>query len=183
MESRHSVIISKAILEDAESITSIQAITWLATYPNAELSISEESIRKRIEGTNGERIASRIEKWRSIIASSGSKTGQTYIARINDKVVGFGSARITEANQRMIGALYVLPEAQGRGVGRKLMQKVLGWLGSNQDIYVTVASYNHKAIKFYKSFGFRVTDRPVEDTAAQVSGDIEIPEIEMVLNS
>ncbi len=173
--------ITKATVDDVEAICEIQAVTWLDTYPNPELGITKAAIRQRIEGANGQNKLPRIAKWRSIITASGPGTGQTYVARLDGQVVGFGSARIDEQNRRTIGALYVLPEAQRLGVGRKLMRHILDWLGSDQDIYVIAASYNDKAINFYKSCGFQMTSRHVVDTAAQATGDIEIPEIEMVL--
>lgn len=51
--------------------------------------------------------------------------------------------------------MYVAPEAQGKGVGSKLMNQVLDWYGRDQDIYLEVVSYNQNAINFYKRFGFR----------------------------
>ncbi len=177
------ITINKATVDDAKAIRDIQAITWLATYPNSALGITRQAIRERIEGANGEKIAGRITKWCSILETSGPGIGQTYVARIDGKVVGFGSARIDENNQSTIGALYVVPSAQGLGVGKKLMAAVLAWQGSDQDILVIVASYNHKAIRFYQSFGFAPTGRVKAAGHAPETGDVELPETEMILRT
>jgi predicted GNAT family N-acyltransferase len=65
-------------------------------------------------------------------------------------------------------------------VGAQLMQQCLTWLGSDHEIFVVVASYNNKAIEFYRRFGFVETGKHIEDTSAKERGDKEIPEIEMV---
>ncbi len=175
------ILLTKAVSADAEAIRDIQATTWLDTYPNPELGITEQDIRLRVEGVNGERIAPRIEKWRQIISETGP-TKEIFVAKLDGKVVGFGAAGLdNDNNKHNVTALYVLPDAQGFGVGSKLMQRILKWLGSDHDIYVIVASYNQKAINFYAKCGFQPTSRQVKDTPAQESGDAEIPEIEMVL--
>ena len=54
----------------------------------------------------------------------------------------------------MLSAIYVLPEYQGRGVGRQLMEQGMEWLGSNKDIILDVVSYNDKATAIYEKMGF-----------------------------
>lgn len=177
------VVITKAAPDDAEAICDVLTTTWLDTYPNPELGITESDIRYRLEGENGERIAKNIEWWRENIRTVGPNYTM-YVARIEDKVVGMTSAGIdTTNNRRSVMAVYVLPEAQGIGAGAKLMQAALDWLGDTEDIYVVVASYNDKAINFYKRFGFMETGKQIEDASAKASGDKEIPEIEMVLRT
>jgi hypothetical protein len=43
---------------------SVQAQTWLVTYPNPELGITREGLRRYREGEDGERIAERIARAR-----------------------------------------------------------------------------------------------------------------------
>lgn len=172
-----SVVIERATPEDAEGINSVLRQTWLDTYPNEEAGITEEDIRLRVEGKNGERIPARIQRWKDNIEDKdGSKA--VYVARLNGKVVGMTAPGIIDG-RRKVGAMYVLPEAQGMGIGGKLMQKVLEWHGDSEDIFLAVASYNQKAIEFYKRFGFEQTDTVIEDEG-DVYGNTKIPEVEMV---
>ena len=87
------IVIEKARIKDAEVICQVQSETWLATYPNPQIGISEQAIRKRIDGHRGQKIAGRINKWRSIIKNSGPATSQTYVAIQAGQIIAFGSAR------------------------------------------------------------------------------------------
>ncbi len=171
-----SIVIELATPEDAESVNTVLRQTWLDTYPNEEAGITTEDIRLRVEGRNGERIPQRIKRWKDNIESN-DRSKAVYVARLNSKVVGMISPVIIDG-RRKVGALYVLPEAQGMGIGSMLMEKGLEWHGNN-DIYLAVASYNQKAINFYKHFGFEQTDTVIEDEG-DVYGNTQIPEIEMV---
>jgi len=53
-----------------------------------------------------------------------------------------------------IGAMYVLPDYQGRGIGTRLMQEALAWLGTQQEITLWAAVFNPRPIAFYQRFGF-----------------------------
>lgn len=50
--------------------------------------------------------------------------------------------------------LYVLPDCQGRGVGRALMQSVIDAFVPAEEIRLLVNSGNHAAQKFYARCGF-----------------------------
>lgn len=176
----NEIVITQAFPEDAETVCRIQSQTWIDTYPNAELGITEEDIRVRLEGENGERTTKKIDRWRQIIESADDKH-TVFVARLGGVATGFIAPRTDEDNKHRIGALYVLPEAQGKGVGTALMEKALEWLGKNDDIYLCVVAYNTNAIKFYERFGFIKTDNQVVDESAISGGFKELPEFEMVL--
>ena len=61
--------------DDAAAIWSVQAQTWLATYPNDELGISREGLRRHLEGEHGERIAERIDRTRLRLAAHAADLG------------------------------------------------------------------------------------------------------------
>lgn len=174
------IVIERAKPEDAEAVAEVQRITWQATYPNAEAGITEEDIRLRTEGEHGERIPKNIENWRRHIEASDGSIA-VFVARYCGKVVGMTAPGFIEGRRR-IGALYVLPDMQGKGIGSGLLKKALEWHGGEEDVWLNAASYNTKAINFYKRFGFEQTDAVVIDNG-NVYGDKRIPEIEMVLRA
>jgi GNAT superfamily N-acetyltransferase len=174
-----SIIVEPAKPSDAEEVFDVQRLTWLDTYPNDEADITEEDIRLRVGGKNGELIPKKIERWKRTIEGQGDENCAVFVARLNDKVVGFVAPGFIEG-QRRVGAIYVLPEAQGKGAGAKLMKKALEWHGNSDDIYLHVADYNHNAITFYKQFGFIETDKKITDDVAKLNNSKSIPEIEMV---
>ena len=178
---KQATIVEPAIPADAEGVFNVQRLTWLATYPNADAGITEDDIRIRVEGEYGELIPQKIERWRNGIEATGSERA-TFVVHDDSKVVGFVAPAIIEGKRR-IGAIYVLPEAQGRGVGGKLLRKAIEWHGREEDIFLYVANYNQNAIEFYKKNGFVETDTKIKDEVAQLGNSKEISEIEMVLRA
>jgi ribosomal protein S18 acetylase RimI-like enzyme len=175
-----NIIIEPAELEDAAAIVEVQRATWLDTYPNKAAGLSYENIRRRVEGENGERIAERVEKWRHRIISQ-KDDPHAFVARIDGEVVGIVFPSVIDGQPR-VGSLYVLPSAQGKGIGGQLLREVFKWFGDKTDIYLRVAAYNENAIKFYQKYGFEFTNHEVIDDGNVIDGK-QIPEREMVRKS
>ena len=176
--------IEPATPEDAKAIVDIQRQTWLDTYPNEAADITEHDIQLKLAGEHGELIPSRIERWRQRISSPESHQG-VFIARMGEEAVGFTAPAIMEG-QRRIGAIYVLPKAQGKGIGIQLLRKAVDWHRQQapaEPIFLHVVSYNQKAIRFYERFGFKKTGKTVSDEIAKLPSGKTIPEIEMKLDS
>jgi len=66
------------------------------------------------------------------------------------------------------GHIDLLPRAQGRGLGRRAMEVMLGALGAQgvPGIHLGLSARNGKALGFYERIGFRVADPPgiLDDT-------------------
>lgn len=142
-----------------------------------ELGITKEDIELKFSKDNTAEGRKQIEEWKKRYSDDNERR---WVAKNENQIVGFCVAGKEKGGNR-IYAIYVLPDFQGAGRGKELLQKSLNWLGGEKDVYVNVASYNTKAIKFYKRFGFVKTGRVVhsEGVDSLPSGKI-IPEIEMV---
>jgi ribosomal protein S18 acetylase RimI-like enzyme len=70
-----------------------------------------------------------------------------------DNVLGFASG-YRKAATIWIKKLYVLPEAQGRGVGRALMQTVMDAFAPAAEVRLFVNGKNRSAQDFYARCGF-----------------------------
>lgn len=172
-----SIVLARA--EDADGIFDVRRDAWLQTYPNVAEGITEEDIKLAVDGANGEKRERSIERFQRSLESE-HNTWTRYVAKENDTVIGF-VAPDTTSGQRRVGALYVSPSAQGKGVGHMLLEKAIAWHGRDEDIFLHVATYNEKAIAFYKKHGFVLTEADVTDFAATLPSGNVIPEFEMIL--
>jgi len=166
--------------EDVKRIREIARDAWVEIYPNETHGIDRGDIEV-IDWFNEDELEKRRKKIRE-----GKEDAHTWVLK-DEKgdVVGFckvskdGHKTGTEG-QREIDAMYVVKELHGRGLGKKLMEKALEWLGTDGDIRLEVVSYNSNAINFYKRFGFKETDLPVSDKRTQLPSKKQIPRIVML---
>lgn len=169
-----SIEIASAIPADAEAITNIQVTTILATDPNEAAGITHENMRRRVAGEHNEKIALKNDMWRKDIETQDANHA-VFVAKLDNKVVGFVAPRFDDRGRRILGGLYVLPEAQGHGIGTRLLNQALDWHGRDQDIYLKVVEYAD-AVRFYEQFGFK----PTGETAPLIdSNGPPLPRIEM----
>ncbi|WP_304198731.1 GNAT family N-acetyltransferase [Flavobacterium alvei] len=84
-----------------------------------------------------------------------------FLAYKNDICLGFISCENNYQNKKVtrLHKIYILPEAQGKGVGNALIEKVVGFAKENQSevISLNVNKFN-KAVSFYKKIGFEVVE-------------------------
>jgi len=168
--------IHDATPSDADGVRYVQQCTWLATYPNAELGITKEDIEARFHASSEEAIKQRQTQQQRI---NSDPLVHLWVAKEAKRIVGFCLAK-KEGPQNRIQAIYVMPEYQGTGIGKRLLQTALDWLGSQQEIVLNVASYNHQAINFYRRFGFVPSGRPAHSGVTKLPSGVVIPEIEMI---
>ncbi len=179
VEKRESepVIVNIAIPEDAEGIGKVLYETWLATYPNEEAGITREVIESVVSvQLDPEYIVERAKK----IAEIDPAVRLFLTAKVAGTVQGIATANKYPDGRQKIGSLYVLPEAQGKGVGAALAQRMLDWFDLSEPVHLTVATYNVNAIHFYERFGFEVTDEEVQSEAATLPNGKVIPEVAML---
>lgn len=166
-----ATIIRPAIIQDAEGIARVQKLTWFATYPNAEYDITLADLELK-DFDSPAAIAGK-RQW-----VGGTDTSRTWVGESGATVVGFCSARrVLKVHE--ISALYVLPDFQGDGVGKRLMLTALEWLGTAEPVQVDAAVYNHRAIAFYQSLGFAVQGPSITTTGNLPNGKV-MPEITLI---
>lgn len=91
--------------------------------------------------------------------------GGRFLAFAGDHAVGLAGLNrnsIPRASHRAeVGPFYVIPDAQGTGAARALMQALLDHASAKNiwQIELFVNEENNRAIAFYKSFGFEQTGR------------------------
>ncbi len=160
--------------EDVEAIRKIIRNSWLELYPNETYGIIAEDI-SAIDWFNPESL----ERRRKEIIENG-ETIHTFIFK-NDKKEIAGFCKVLKSEDYgEIDAMYVVPEFQGKGLGKKLLEKAFEWLGSDLDVKLVVVKYNTNAIEFYKKMGFMETANKVDYKGTKPAGDKEIPRIEMI---
>jgi ribosomal protein S18 acetylase RimI-like enzyme len=166
-------IISDAIPDDVPEMLSVRRITWLATYPNRHYGISANDLKDNLDKINADSLI----RWQKRIAEDTSS--HTWFAKFQSRIIGFVSAS-KDKDCNHIRALYILPDYQGKGIGKQLMQTALGWLGNNLKISLDVVTYNEKAINFYRKFGF-VENGPTQTCeAGNLANGKHLPEIGMI---
>ena len=78
--------------------------------------------------------------------------GKGWVCECDGQIVGFAIADLKEEN---IWALFIDPKFEGKGIGRKLQQKMLDWYFSQDKSYVWLGtSPNTRAEQFYRKSGW-----------------------------
>lgn len=100
-------------------------------------------------------------------------TCRAWIAEIDGQPIGFSFAN---AADRMVFGLFVLPEFEGRGAGRALLQQAENWLWSqgNTEIHLfTGNNPNLRAYGFYQHLGWEVEQGDLLQAAVQSDRQIK----------
>lgn len=133
---------------DESEIIQLLKETWLATYPNEEHNITREDILKKDWASK-----ERLEKWKKIISENGKSGVFSFVAKEGNKIVGFCQV-VKEKDYNELKIIYVLPEYQGKGIGKMLANRAMSLLDFSKNTIIEVVEYNKGAIEFYKKLGF-----------------------------
>jgi ribosomal protein S18 acetylase RimI-like enzyme len=174
-----TIVLRDATPDDHDGIRTVQRRTWLATYPNAALGITSADVEAVFDDPTEEARQQREERWRGINATP---LAHLWVAESDAEIVGMCLARKHDQKYH-VQALYVLPEYQRQGIGKRLLQAALDWIGTARPITLNVAAYNDHAIAFYQRMGFTFSAAPAESEVARLPSGTVIPELEMVKNS
>lgn len=137
-------MIRNMIEADIEAIQHVAAISWHATYEG----IIPRDIQKQFlqQAYSVERLNERLVNT------------NFYVAVEDEEVVGYANFSVPRDNGEVeLAAIYVLPSAQGKGIGSKLLAHGIEQLAPRV-IYLNVEKENLIGRQFYEARGFEVTD-------------------------
>ncbi|MGY6703329.1 GNAT family N-acetyltransferase [Roseinatronobacter sp.] len=98
----------------------------------------------------------RLLEQRQLIEDEYLPKAETWVASYSGNTIGFISLLDT-----FIGGLFIAPERQGLGAGRKLVAHALAQKGA---LSLEVYTANEQAVRFYSALGFsEVSRRDVDD--------------------
>lgn len=166
-----------AVPDDAQGIRELEYETWMRTYVSDKSKITESDIewyfktfKKFLTPRSIEKLALEIEEL------SGDQ--HALVAKDESgKIIGFAwLMKRSDANE--LGAIYIHPEYQGMGLGKKIWNEAKNFFDPQKDIILTVQENNTNAIEFYMNLGFIDTTKKIENLTFP-SGAI-FREIEMI---
>lgn len=153
------LLLREPTMGDVPALARVHVDTWRHAYrgivPQAHL--------------DGLTYASYEERWRRILADA---TGKRFVAEIDGDVIGFvavGALREPVPGYTgEVRAIYVRPEAQGRGAGRALLREGAGSLArqGHRTMLLWVLADNKPGRAFYERLGGRV----VAEQAFEIGG-------------
>jgi ribosomal protein S18 acetylase RimI-like enzyme len=172
----NDIQITDATASDVEGIQAVFDETWLSTYPNEEAGITREDI---LDIRKGSLDPERLQKRREHFANPPANQ-KFVVAKEGGKVIGLCSLlRLEKCNK--LSTIYILPQYQGKGIGRRLREAVVPFLDQEKDTTVSVAIYNKNAIAFYEKLGFVDTGKRFSDEKFRMKSGNLIPEMELRL--
>lgn len=143
--------VRSATLADAPAITRVRVHTWQVGYAHIFPNDALEALSNEREPV-----------WRRALIADPPARTHTLVADEAGRVTGFaqlGPARLESDDSESIGelfAIYVLPEASGRGIGQALMAEALNRLrgGGFSEAILWVLEDNLRTRRFYERSGW-----------------------------
>lgn len=83
-----------------------------------------------------------------------TEKGKGWVYEIDDEIVGFAIADLEEEN---VWALFLHPEFEGKGIGKKLHHHMLSWYFTQKEKMWLGTEPNTRAEGFYRKMGWRKT--------------------------
>ncbi len=143
-----NITINKAVVEDIPVIQQIVYKTWPVAYENILSETQLKYMLLLIYSTDA-------------LKKQFQEGQQFYISESNNKPVGFAAFGLYETNNSntiyKLHKLYVLPETQGKGTGKTLLEFVIDNVKKlNAASLILNVNRNNKAIDFYKKMCFTI---------------------------
>lgn len=143
------ITISEATLNDIKLIQEIAHITWPVTYGEI---LSKEQLDYMLEMIySDEALAAHFHKKEQLFYLISEEETTLGFIGIEHQYKGEETTRIHK--------IYLLPETQGRGIGKKVIEEIerLALENKSKALSLNVNRFN-SALGFYKKIGFDVMD-------------------------
>ena len=138
-------MIRSATVDDAEAIAFIHVRAWQRAY--ADIFPAEFLEKLSIEA--------RTAAWQQLLAEN---QNTTIVKEFDGVIAGWASGGVSRdadaIDELEIHAIYVLPDYWGRGAGAELMRGMETIFAPRSKTTLWVLQDNHRAIRFYKHFGY-----------------------------
>lgn len=80
-----------------------------------------------------------------------------YVAEAEAQIVGFANfSKVKEEGEMELGAIYLLPEFQGKGVGTALLYEGIANAQTASKVFINVEKENEKGVTFYQAKSFKM---------------------------
>ncbi|MFA1820926.1 N-acetyltransferase family protein [Virgibacillus oceani] len=97
------------------------------------------------------------------------KNSHFFVAESSGRIIGFANYSLGDKDGKVeLGAIYLLPEYQGKGAGTALLREGIEKLQSVREIHLNVEKNNNVGKKFYEAKGFEVVSEFDEDFAGHM---------------
>lgn len=143
------ITISKATAEDIKTIQEITYITWPITYGNI---LSGEQLDYMLDLIySDEALTNQFKKKEQLF----------YLISEDKTTLGFIGIEHHYKNESVtrIHKIYLLPDTQGRGIGKKVIEEIqiLALENHSKTLSLNVNRFN-SALTFYEKIGFKIID-------------------------
>lgn len=111
-------------------------------------------MEKSIEGSKTYLAMIEKSEWEEAM-----EDGLVYILEKEGAIIGNATYEIKSPNHVYISGLLILPEFQGKGLGKQVMNDILQEIGKVKRVDLVTHPDNFKAIRLYEFFGFIIESR------------------------
>ena len=157
--------------EDVPDMVRMYSQSWIDTYTNRDKGVTQEWVEAKVAPRS---TPENLERLARLITDTDPLRGANYVAVSDGAVIGMCRPYSDRNGRCHVGAIYVDKAWHGKGVGAALMERILDWVGPERDVELQVATYNERARRFYKMWGF------VENHGSEALYDDLIEEVTMI---
>ncbi|MGI9665909.1 MAG: GNAT family N-acetyltransferase [Acidimicrobiia bacterium] len=128
-----------------------------------------------------ESLAEPDEYWiEMLVPTADHPRAQLLLAELDGVLVGIAFSSVaSDLEEHRLGAMYVTPEARGRGVGRAIAEHAVAWgSGFGVDRFeLWVTEGNAAAVGLYRSLGYEPTEtsRPLREGSDRIIREMRRP--------